>query len=111
MSVPARNHTLRHVQEAAAAREQTNGFKMDKSHTWSVCMFDDFDKLDRVPDEYAEAPPQDYKPLVRHFEIIKMRCICGRERYQPGGWQGVGHAELRRHLVSKVAGEHLWFGH
>lgn len=63
-------------QEAQAAREQTNGFKMDKSHTWVVCMFDDFDKLDRVPDEYQEAPPQEYKPMVRHcsppqhFELL-----------------------------------------
>lgn len=52
------------TQEAQAAREQTNGFKMDKSHTWVVCMFDDFDKLDRVPDEYQEAPPLEYKPMV-----------------------------------------------
>jgi translation initiation factor 3 subunit B len=50
-------------QEAQAAQQQTNGFKMDKAHTWVVCMFDDFDKLERVPDEYAEAPPQEYKPM------------------------------------------------
>lgn len=54
-------------QEAAAAKEQTNGFKMDKAHTWTVCLFDDFDKLDKVPDEYQEAPPQEYEPVVRSF--------------------------------------------
>lgn len=53
------------AQEAQAAQQQTNGFKMDKAHTWVVCMFDDFDKLERVPDEYQEAAPQEYKPMVR----------------------------------------------
>lgn len=72
-------------QEAQAAQQQTNGFKMDKAHTWVVCMFDDFDKLERVSDEYAEAPPQEYKPMVRgiqcHCCIIPQHMFtqyCGR---------------------------------
>jgi hypothetical protein len=67
------------LQEAQAAQQQTNGFKMDKAHTWVVCMFDDFDKLERVPDEYAEAPPQEYKPMVRGTKLHCMLALyCGR---------------------------------
>ncbi len=50
---------------------------MDKSHTWVVCMFDDFDKLDRVPDEYQEAPPQEYKPMVGDACKPQPERLCG----------------------------------
>jgi hypothetical protein len=54
---------------------------MDKAHTWVVCMFDDFDKLERVPDEYAEAPPQEYKPMVRGTNLHCMLALYrGRHR-------------------------------
>ena len=52
-------------QDAQSAAEKTQGWEMDKKHKWQVCMFDDFDKLDKVPDDYEEPPPLPYKPLVR----------------------------------------------
>ena len=49
-------------QLAAAAREQTNGYKLDKSHTFAVNMFDEFDKYDRVPLEYEPYQKREYQP-------------------------------------------------
>eukprot|EP00850_Spirogloea_muscicola_P016935 SM000141S00879 [mRNA] locus=s141:121775:136794:- [translate_table: standard] len=47
-------------QEAQTAREQTDGYKLDKSHVFKVNMFDDFDRYMRVPDEYAPPERRDY---------------------------------------------------
>eukprot|EP00873_Tetraselmis_striata_P009974 jgi/Tetstr1/430238/TSEL_020066.t1 len=49
-------------QEAAAARDHTHGYKLDKSHTFSVNMFDDFDKYDKVPAEYTAPETKEYQP-------------------------------------------------
>ncbi|GJP44939.1 hypothetical protein CLOM_g4337 [Closterium sp. NIES-68] len=49
-------------QEAQAAREQMDGYKLDKSHVFKVSMFDDFEKYARVPDEYAPPPVKEYTP-------------------------------------------------
>lgn len=49
--------------DAQTAAEQTNGYEMDKRHKWQVCMFDDFDKFEKVPDEYEAAAPAEYKQL------------------------------------------------
>ena len=35
--------------------QQVNGFKLDKSHTFAVNLFDDVSRYMQVPDEY-EAP-------------------------------------------------------
>lgn len=53
-------------QEAQTAREQTNGYKLDKSHTFAVNMFDDFDKYAKVPDTYSAPEPKPYTPAVSH---------------------------------------------
>ena len=52
-------------QEAAAARKQISGYRLDKSHTFVVTTFDDFEKYVRVPDEYEAPEPRKYKPTVR----------------------------------------------
>ncbi len=39
---------LPRAQEAQTAREQTNGYKLDKNHTFVVNMFDDLDKYAKV---------------------------------------------------------------
>eukprot|EP00877_Chromochloris_zofingiensis_P000044 jgi/Chrzof1/1003/Cz01g36140.t1 len=48
--------------EAQAAREQTQGYKLDKTHTFKVNMFDDFDKYARVPSEYHAPEVKEYTP-------------------------------------------------
>lgn len=53
-----------HPQEAQAAREQTQGYKLDKTHTFKVNMFDDFDKYARVPSEYHAPEVKEYTPQV-----------------------------------------------
>lgn len=53
-----------HVQEAQAARAQTDGYKLDKNHTFKVSMFDDFDRYAKVPDEYAPPDIKTYTPTV-----------------------------------------------
>ncbi|KAF8067212.1 R1 [Scenedesmus sp. PABB004] len=49
-------------QEAQAARAQTDGYQLDKSHVFKVSMFDDFDRYGKVPDEYAPPEAKDYTP-------------------------------------------------
>ncbi|CAI5968533.1 unnamed protein product [Closterium sp. NIES-64] len=49
-------------QEAQAAREQMDGYKLDKAHVFKVSMFDDFEKYARVPDQYAPPPLKEYTP-------------------------------------------------
>lgn len=49
-------------QEAQAAKEQTNGYKLDKAHTFVVNMFDDFDKYAKVPDEYQPPEVKNFQP-------------------------------------------------
>eukprot|EP00951_Prasinocladus_malaysianus_P042239 scaffold508834_cov25-Prasinocladus_malaysianus.AAC.1 len=49
-------------QEALNACDKTHGYKLDKSHTFAVNMFDDFDKYDKVPDEYVAPEVKPYQP-------------------------------------------------
>eukprot|EP00884_Botryococcus_braunii_P018580 jgi/Botrbrau1/5405/Bobra.182_1s0009.1 len=48
--------------EAQAARERTNGYALDKNHTFAVNMFDDFEKYSRVTQEYVQPETKDYQP-------------------------------------------------
>ncbi|XXG83222.1 hypothetical protein AAC387_Pa10g1024 [Persea americana] len=56
-------------QEAELAREKTNGYKLDRSHIFSVNLFDDFDKYMKVPDEWtpAEIKPYEAKENLQHW--------------------------------------------
>lgn len=49
-------------QEAELAKEKTQGYKLDRSHIFSVSMFDDFDRFMKVPDEWAPPPHKEYAP-------------------------------------------------
>ncbi|KAL3690224.1 hypothetical protein R1sor_016533 [Riccia sorocarpa] len=49
-------------QEAQTAKEQTNGYKLDKSHVFAVNMFDDFEKYMKVPDEWVPPEIKPYTP-------------------------------------------------
>lgn len=51
-------------QEAHAVREQVNGFKLDKSHTFAVNMFDEIERYMRVPDEYEPPEEKAFQPSV-----------------------------------------------
>lgn len=95
-------------QEAQDAQKQTNEYRLDKNHTFSVCMYDDFEKYSRVPESYAEPEEKPYVARVRTFLFSSMiplfcggfsflesdfgvgmisrlknvkihRCLCGRE--------------------------------
>lgn len=51
-------------QEAAAAMQQINGYRLDSKHVFAVSKFDDFDKYARVPTEYVKAEEKPYEPKV-----------------------------------------------
>lgn len=51
------------VQEARAAKEQTNNYQLDKKHKFAVNMFDEFEQFEKVPDEYEAPEEKAYKPL------------------------------------------------
>ena len=50
--------------EAAEAVKNTDGYKLDKQHTFQVNLFTDFDKYADVPDEWEAPEPQPYKDPV-----------------------------------------------
>lgn len=58
------------IQEAQQAREQTNGYKLDRSHVFVVNMFDDFEKYMRVPDEWNPPEIKPYTPGVYFFNSL-----------------------------------------
>ena len=59
------------MQEAQNAKE-THGYKLDKSHIFAVNMFDDFDRLMNVKEEW-EAPQT--KPYVPGVCLVSIR-LC-----------------------------------
>jgi len=65
-------------QEAQAAFEQTNGYKLDKSHIFIVTPFVDFDRLMATPEEYAPPPATEFTEL----ENLKEWMIDARARDQ-----------------------------
>mmetsp|Transcript_39693 Transcript_39693/g.112613 ORF Transcript_39693/g.112613 Transcript_39693/m.112613 type:complete len:705 (-) Transcript_39693:127-2241(-) len=49
-------------EEAQTAKENLHNYKLDKAHTLSVNLFDDFEKYDKVPDEYVAPEIKEYQP-------------------------------------------------
>jgi hypothetical protein len=74
-------------QEAQAAREQTQGYRLDKNHVFAVNMFDDFEKYAKVPDVYAE-------PDTKAFQAAVSACAHGAA----GAW-AMGPASQPRHAL------------
>ena len=68
----ARDLEVAPTQEAQAVREQVNGFKLDKSHTFSVNMFDEIDRYMRVPDEYEAPEAKHFQPSVRAPDTLPL---------------------------------------
>ena len=60
-----------------AARERTNGYALDKNHTFVVNMFDDFEKYSRVTQEYVQPETKDYQPSVSPLSVFCTICVCG----------------------------------
>ena len=54
------------------AQQQTNGYRLDKSHSFVVNMFDDFDRYGKVPEEYAMPERKPYEPQV----LLKVSATC-----------------------------------
>lgn len=63
-------HISAFVQEARAAQQQTNNYRLDKSHSFVVNMFDDFDKYNKVPEEYAPPEKKAYEPQVSRMSLL-----------------------------------------
>mmetsp|Transcript_39834 Transcript_39834/g.55322 ORF Transcript_39834/g.55322 Transcript_39834/m.55322 type:complete len:692 (+) Transcript_39834:144-2219(+) len=47
---------------AEAALKQTQGYKLDKNHVFTVNMFDDFEKYSKVHDSYTALDRKEYQP-------------------------------------------------
>jgi len=52
------------LQEAQNAKEKSHGYKLDKSHIFAVNMFDDFDRLMNVKEEWEPPQARPYVPGV-----------------------------------------------
>jgi translation initiation factor 3 subunit B len=66
------------LQEAQTAREQTNGYKLDRSHVFVVNMFDDFDKYMKVPDEWVPPEIKPYTPGVIFSYCATIGLTCSK---------------------------------
>ena len=64
------------LQEALAVRQIVNGFKLDKSHTFAVNMFDEIDKYMRIPDVYEPPEDKDFQPTVSPCLLSKIASVC-----------------------------------
>ena len=56
--------------EAVNARENANGYRLDKNHVFSVYTFDDLDKFSRVPNEYVPPEAKAYTPTEDLFHWL-----------------------------------------
>lgn len=46
---------------ARAGRDTLNGYQLDKQHKFATSLFDDFDRLARVPEEWQDPEPKPYE--------------------------------------------------
>ena len=53
------------MHEAQTRKDQTHGYKLDKSHIFVVNMFDDFDKYMNVSNEWIPPEIKPYTPEVK----------------------------------------------
>eukprot|EP00891_Asterochloris_glomerata_P006248 jgi/Astpho2/6248/Aster-03652 len=66
-------------EEAHAARDMLQGYKLDKSHTFVVNMFDEFEQFAKVPDQYEEPEEKPYRPMENLQEWLMDR--RGRDQF------------------------------
>jgi hypothetical protein len=85
-----------HPQEAQAARQQTDGYELDRNHHFKVSMFDDFERYARVPEEYAAPEAKQYTPTVRGGFAVPMCSIVWWARERLGGWVGRHYSWLQQ---------------
>lgn len=74
------------LQEAQAARVQTDGYKLDKNHTFKVSMFDDFDRYAKVTEEYQTPDIKAYTPMVSRYYSLSVCCHDVVHKQRPAGW-------------------------
>ena len=58
------------MQKAQTTKDQTRGYKLEKSHIFVVNMFDDFDKYMKVSNEWIPLETKPYTPGVRVITIF-----------------------------------------
>lgn len=49
--------------QAAEAVKSTKNYKLDKTHTFTVNLFSDFDKYENIPEEWEPPAPEPYKDM------------------------------------------------
>jgi hypothetical protein len=60
---------------------QTDGYKLDKNHTFKVSMFDDFDRYAKVPDVYAAPEIKEYSPTVSQLGQTWSTCVTKSQTF------------------------------
>ena len=67
------------AEEATAALEQTDGYKLDRQHVFKVNRLEDFDKYGAVPDEYTVPEEKEFLPRENlHSWLLDER---GRDQF------------------------------
>lgn len=58
------------AEQARAAQAALNGYQLDKAHKFAATLFDEFDRLAKVPEEYVEPEPRTYTPAENLLEWL-----------------------------------------
>lgn len=81
-------------------RQVVNGFKLDKSHTFAVNMFDEIDKYMRIPDVYEPPEDKEFQPTVspnfHTFCSCLLAATCVTPLYLRGVNLGLVMSAVRR---------------
>jgi translation initiation factor 3 subunit B len=60
---------------ALAAVKSANNYKIDKSHTFKVNLFTDFEKYKNIPKDWEPPKPQPYKAANNlHYYLLEADC-------------------------------------
>lgn len=95
-------------QEAAAAIEQTNGYKLDKNHVFAVNFISQYDKYMQVPDEYEPVAVKEYNPIENmHSWLVDER---GRDQFAVRylDWTEVFWNDSKRSQADQVYQRKFW---
>eukprot|EP00126_Sphaerothecum_destruens_P008932 Sdes_comp20388_c0_seq2m14302 len=59
------------AEQANNAAKKANGYKLDKVHVFECYKLTDFERLEHVPDNFEELPPEKYQPRENYLEWLQ----------------------------------------
>jgi len=70
------------AEDAQKAFEQLNGYKLDKAHIFKVNRYDDFERFDKVPEQYIPPEPRPPPPQIPLRQwLLDTKFLQGAEQF------------------------------